>query len=585
MAIDVENSMGLSRLWSAIKRSRDTMAAFDNDRTEMLRDYAGPLYSRYSSRRRNRYVNKLNTTATIYQTALCFNNPRCKITSFNQELWPFCRKWEASINRVAANMELRATLQECVMDAFFLLGAAKVHLTDSGEERETYGEWLDLGKIRVGRIPFSDLILDMPGRSLRSQRFYGDRYRCSFDTVMARDDFEKSVKSKMSPSSKQNQNVDSDRADRIGCGSEVDDDELEPGCWLMDLYLPREKKFVTLAADHQGLPPLKVRNCKDTEHPYKFLALGYMPDNVLPSTPAQQLVLLDRLMNRLYSKLAEQANQQKNFHMVQRGAEKDGEVHKNAKNGEYVLVSDPKSVVTASTPGVDGQNAAFYLAAGEIYNTQSGNERMLGGLGTEADTATQEQMLSNATSGRMAFMKGAVNDFVSEILREIGMLLWEDENMTVENTIEAEHTGYYVPPELASWKPGDREGAPDHYDFAVEPNSMIFRPPEAKLATLKQFAIDYLQMLPAIQAGAFDGEAFTAIYAEYTNTPEILKLAKQIDMEQGMADPHQATKAPVTERNVTRNNVSNGPQGQGMAAVMSQMMQGNKQPAMAGAAR
>jgi hypothetical protein len=194
-------------------------------------------------------------------------------------------------------------------------------------------------------------------------------------------------------------------------------------------------------------------------------------------------------------------------------------------------------------------------------------------------------MLSNATSGRMAFMKGAVNDFVSEILREIGMLLWEDENMTVENTIEAEHTGYYVPPELASWKPGDREGAPDHYDFAVEPNRMIFRPPEAKLATLKQFAIDYLQMLPAIQAGAFDGEAFTAIYAEYTNTPEILKLAKQIDMEQGMADPHQATKAPVTERNVTRNNVSNGPQGQGMAAVMSQMMQGNKQPAMAGAAR
>jgi hypothetical protein len=54
-------------------------------------------------------------------------------------------------------------------------------------------------------------------------------------------------------------------------------------------------------------------------------------------------------------------------------------------------------------------------------------------------------------------------------------------------------------------------------------------------------------------------------------------LAKQMQAEMAAGDSHQATKAPVTERNVTRSNVSRGPQGTGMEAVIGQMMQGRGQ--------
>jgi hypothetical protein len=390
----------------------------------------------------------------------------------------------------------------------------------------------------------------------------------------------------MSPSSKLNQNDDSDRAGAIALGNAVDDDDLEPMCWLMDVHLPRERQFVTFSADNDSLPPLKVEDWDGSERgPYKFLALGYMPDNVLPSTPAQQLILLDRLMNRLYKKLSKQADRQKSYTLVPKGNEKDGETNKNAKDGEYAMVLDPKSCVPVNTPGVDGNTHAFFLAAAEVYNAQSGNERILGGLGTEADTATQEQMLARGAVGRVGLMKGAVNQFATEVMREIGHLMWTNETLTVESSMEAENTGYRVPKELGSWQPGERQGLLDHYDFAVEPNSMSFRPPEAKLQTLKQFAADYLQMMPAIQAGIFDGEQFTRIYAEYTNVPEILRLAKQ--MQHGMAaagDSHQASKSPITERNVTRSNVSRGPQGGGMAQVMGQVMQSNQNRTTVGAA-
>jgi len=584
MAIDVFSTQDRSRLWSAIKRSRDAMVPFDNNRTEMLRDYAGPLYSPHSSRKTARYVNKLNTTASIYQSALCFNNPQCKITSFNQKNWPFCRRFEVNINKVVANIDLRTTLQECLLDAFFLLGAAKVRMADAGLREVEPDVWMDVGTPWANRISFSDLILDMPNRSIRTMRFYGDRYRASFDAVQGRDDYDRKVKAKMSPSSKNNQNSDSDRADQIASGNSVDDDEIEPMCWLMDIYFPMQGQLVTFSADNDTLPPLKVQNNVGSElGPYKFLSLGYMPDNVIPSTPAQQLVLLDRLTNRLYSKLAAQATRQKNYVLIPKGAEKDGEANKNAHDGEYVMVVDPKSAVFVNTPGVDGNTNAFFLAAQEIYNTQSGNERVLGGLGSTADTATQEQMLAAGAGGRIAFMKGAVNQFASDILREIGCLMWNDEALTIDSSIDAENTGYRVP---TSWEPGKRQGIFDHYEFSVEPNSMVFRPPEAKLQTLKQFAADYLQMMPAIQAGIFDGQEFTRIYASYTNTPEILRLAKQMQAEMAAGDSHQATKAPVTERNVTRSNVSRGPTGTGMEAVMGQMMQGNRQQgAMVGAGR
>ena len=566
-------------MWSAIHRSRETMDLFDVDRTEMIRDFAGPLYSPYNTMGRARYINKLNTTANIYQQALVFNQPQCKINSFKQENWPFCKKYEVNVNKVACNMDLRTTLQECVMDAFFLMGAVKVRMADAGLSEIEPNVWLDVGKPWVDRISFSDLILDMPGKSIRSMRFYGDKYRAPYDAVRQRDDYDEKVLKKLAPSSKTNQNISGDRADMIATGNAVDDDELEPMLWLYDIYLPGRGDepglLVTMSGDNDTLPPLKVQKWYGHKQgPYKFLTLGYVPDNVMPSTPAQQLVLLDRLMNTLYSKLADQAKQQKNFVLGQKGGEQDMTTVKRAKNGEYVLVTDPKGSVPISFPGADANGNAFFLAAGEIYNTQSGNERSLGGLATEADTATQEQMLARGSGGRIAFMKSQVYQFASDILREIGQLMWQDEALQVESSMEVENTGYRID---TSWKPGKRQGIKDHYEFSVEPNSMSVNMPEQKISKLDNFIQKFITIQPAIQGGLIDGMEYAKLNAEYMNMPEIIKIVKEIQQPGvELQGDHGATKAPVTTRNENRSSSSGGPKGGGMSEVMGQMMQANK---------
>ena len=590
MAFDVGNKEDRDRLHKAIKTSRDALDPFRKSRLEMIRDYVGSWYSGGGARFQT-YVNKLNQTAGIYQMAMAFNNPQVKIASFNPMLWPFARKYEVNVNKVVANIDLKTTLQAAVLDAFFLMGICKVRLADAGFVETEDNVWIDLGKPWVDRVSFDEVILDVSAKDRRAMRFCGDRYRVSHRKVLERDDFDAKVVKQLSPTSKFNQDSGGEFASQIASGSAVDDDELEPMLWLEDVYLPETRQLVTFAPDSIDLPPLKVMDWDGhPQGPYKFLGLGLVPDNIIPSAPSQNLKGLHDLTNRLYRKLSAQASRQKNNVLFEPGSEDDAKRQKDAKDGEYIKSRNPKGLLPISVPGVDGPTHAFFLAAQEIYNTQAGNERMIGGLGAETDTVGQEQIIQSHASGRIAFMKAAVNEFASEICREIGGLMFDDEALTVDSSMEAEHTGYYVD---TSWRPGEREGLKDHYDFSVEPNSMTYQPPEAKLQFIMQYVQAVGTAIPLVQAGILDIQALTKMASEYRNIPELQRIFKfmvqQAGQLEGGGDQHAATKAPVTTRQVVRNNRSTGPQGGGMAAVLSQMMQGRgneqQQPMVAGAGR
>jgi len=588
---DLGSKESRDRLHRAIKTSRDALEAnWRWSRTEMIQAFVGSMYSPYGAEYTT-YVNRLNQTQKIYQMALAFNNPQVKVNSFDSKLWPFCRKFEVNINKVLANIDFKTTFQLGLADAFFLMGIFWVRMADAGLCEIVSNVWVDFGKPWIDRVSFDDVILDLAMKDMRQMRFCGARYRCSYDAVMRRDDFDKRVKDKLTPTSKFSYESGSKYAEQIANGTMVDDDDLQPMIWLEDVFLPKgdgaRGQICTFQADQEDARPLKVLD-EDAGPmgPFEFLTLGFVPDNIMPSSPAQNLYGLHLLGNRLYRKLAEQALRQKNTVGYAPGGEDDASRGLNAKDGEFFKVRDPKNMQPISFPGVDGNTNAFFLASGELYNTAAGNERAIAGLGSETDTVGQEKMIEQHASGMIGYMKGRVNDCAGNLSRKIGALMWDDEALTIESSMEAEHTGYHVD---SSWRPGEREGIKNFYDFSVEPNSMGFQPPEAKL----QKVMGYLQavgtIFPLVQAGLLDLQELTKLVSEYQNVPELQRVFKFVSQQMngsgGGADQHAATKAPVTSREVTRNNRSTGPQGAGMAAVLGQMMQGGgqQQPMKAGA--
>jgi hypothetical protein len=579
-AFDLGNQQSLQRLHKAIKTSRDALEFnWRWSHTELIRTYVGSMYSPYGAEYTT-YVNMLNRTLKIYQMALAFNNPQVKVNSWNPQQRPFCRRYEVNVNRVLANIDFKTTFQLGLADAFFLMGIFWVRMADAGIRELEPNVYIDPGKPWIDRVSFDDAILDLSQKDIRAQKFVGARYRVSYDSVMERDDFDRAVQKKLVATSKYSYDAGSKYAEQIANGTMVDDDDLEPMIWLEDVCLPGNHEgpcqVATFEADKEDARPLKVRDDDSGPMgPLEFLTLGFVPDNIMPSSPAQNLYGLHLLGNRLYRKTAEQAMRQKNTVAYPPGGDDDAGRGKQARDGEFWMCRDPKNLMPINFPGVDANTNAFFMASLELYNVESGNERALAGLGAESDTVGQEQMIQAHAQGMIGYMKGRCNECASNLARKVGALMWDDDVLKVESSMEAENTGRYVD---ASWKPGHREGIKDHYEFSVEPNSMGFLPPEVKWMKIQQFMQGMGMALPLIQAGIVDIDEYTKLASDMLNVPELQRVFKTVTQQalsgQGGGDPHEATKPPVTSRETVRNNVSRGPQGMGMANVMSQMMQG-----------
>jgi len=582
MTFDLGGAIDLRRFHAARKSSANAMEPFRKVRATINREMAGPWYT-FAADDGRTYVNKLATTASILSMALAYNNPEIEVTSWNPALWPFARKWTEAINRQIKNMGFRDTFYEATLDATVLWGILKVRLADSGYIATSDNQFVMPGEITMDRVSFDDLIIDLAPKSDRYIRFIGDWYRASYRKVRQRDDFDEAVVKKLGPTSKVGTpDTGGQSSQSIATRHQVDDDELEPMVWLGDVYFPETHQLVTIS-DREDLWPLKIQDDYDVgpNGPYELLGLGLVPDNMVPSSPLHHLLALHRAINKIFTKAIEQGLAQKNVFAVRPGEEKSGRMWRDARNNEFLVTTSAPDQV--SVRGVDGGTMAFWLQMGEVYNTQSSNERALGGLGIGAPTATQEaQMLGQAT-GLVGQMRAKVEHCAEGCARKIGIEMWESETLTIEGASEFEQTGMYIP---AAWRPKShvpesgegptREGLRDHYDFQVRANSMGYRPPEAELQGVYQFGQMLTTMLPLIQAGKMDGEAFTEFAAAKLNTPSLKRIFRGMLVEatgEGASDPHQATKAPFTQREVTRNNVSRGPQGGGLASVMAQMMQ------------
>jgi hypothetical protein len=582
LTFDLGKAIDLKRFHTARKSSHDTMERFRKVRAIINKEIAGSWYDGPGGDVRS-YLNKLPLSANIMSMALAFNNPEIDVTSWNPDLWPFARQYTAGINRQIKNMDFRSTFYEATLDACVLMGVLQIQLADAGFAKTSDNQWVRKGEIWMQRVSPDDLILDLTPKDLRCTRFIGNWYRASLRRIKDRDDFDQDVAKLIAPSSKFNVDGSEQWSQEISTHYQVDDDELEPMCWLYDVYFSETHQFATFAESDE-LWPLKVEEDVDIGPmgPYEVLRLGLVPDNIMPSSPLHHLVALHRLINEVFGKVADQALSQKNIFATRPGEQDSGRVVMEAGNNQVVCT--PTVPDQISIRGVDGPTMAWLLQTnGDIYNTCASNERALGGLGTEAPTATQEQQILGQAGSLFAQMRAKVEDCAKSCARKIGREMWESETLTLEGRSPFENTDFFV---NDSWRPKShkaypgegepREGEFDHYDFEIRINSMGYKPPEAQLKSVIDFGQALTVMQPLAQAGQMDMAAFAEFGAKQLNIPAIKQIFRPlfIDAAQGGSDPHQATKPASTQREVTRNNVSPGPKGSGQMAGMASMMQG-----------
>ena len=575
---DLSNDEKRGRLLKAIRSSRDAMEPFRRVRKELVRDYCGSWYSTDAAPNKT-LVNLMNQTARIYTVALAANNPQVLVSTPRVETLPFARRFEVNLNKLISDMALDLTFRAIVLDAFFCIGCGVVMMRDTdtrfhGLLESEEDVWLDPGEPWLNRVSLDDLILDMPAKELTKMRYCGHRYRADYEKVMDEPGYSKKVKDKLKPSSREA--MDSTGATRdIGTDS-AEDDDLKEMIWLQDIWIAENKSIATLACD-QDIEPLIERDWIGSQAgPYKFLSLGDTPDRVIPTSPAVNLKGMHDLQNRLHRRMEEDSDAHRVMNVYPPSGADDAEKLRTAQRNSWHRMNDPKQIQQVEVGGIDQRDMAMATFIQEEYDRMAGNLQAMGGLGPQASTLGQEELVHGQLSRNVADMRMSVVTFAADCILDLGRLMWEDQTLELQSSIPVGNSGIQV---SSDWTPDYRLGAFEDYEFKVEPYSMVFKTPEQKLQELFQVLQQIAPLWPMFQASGatMDAEAILDEIARLKNRPEFkrfITFANPAMMLGG--DENTVGKPSTTSRETVRRNIPTGGTQEARSSAMIQSLLGGK---------
>ena len=576
---DLSNPEKRSRLLKAIKSSREAMEPFRRVRKELIRDYVGSWYAEGGAQNRT-LVNLLNQTARIYTISLAANNPQVLVSTPRSENIAFARRFEINLNKLISDMALEQTFRDIVLDAFFCIGCGVVMMRDTdtrfhGLLESEEDVWLDPGQPWFNRVSLDDLILDMTARERSKMRYCGHRYRADFEKVMDEPGYSKKAKERLKPTSREHYDAVGAARDIASEHGSAGDDDLKDMVWLMDVWIAENNSIVTMACDQEDLEPLIEREWTGSQAgPYKFLSLGDTPDNIIPTAPAINLKGMHDLQNRLHRRMEKDSDAHRVVNVYPPGKEDDAKRIQTAERNSWHRMTDPASIKQVEVGGVDQRDLALATYIQTEFDRFAGNLQAMGGLGAQASTVGQEELIHGQLSKNVADMRTAVVNFAATCILDLGRLMWEDQTLELRTSMPVGQSGIQV---RSDWTPEYRQGEFEDYDFRVEPYSMVFKTPQQHLQEYFQVLQQIAPLWPMFQASGatLNAQVLVREIARLLNKPEIEELitfATPADMLGG--DQNTVRSPAVTSRETVRRNVPTGGTAENRANSVIQSLMG-----------
>jgi hypothetical protein len=247
-----------------------------------------------------------------------------------------------------------------------------------------------------------------------------------------------------------------------------------------------------------------------------------------------------------------------------------------AQRNSWHRMNDPKSIQQVELGGIDQRDMALATFIQDEYDRFAGNLQAMGGLGPQAATLGQEQLIQGELSRNVADMRMAVVSFASDCILDLGRLMWEDQTLEIQSSIPVGNSGIEV---SQNSTPEMRMGAFEDYEFKVEPYSMVFKTPEQKLQELFQVLQQIAPLWPMFQASGatLDARAIVEEIARLKNRPEFkrfITFSAPAAMLGG--DQNTVRQSPVTSRETVRRNISTGGTADARSSAMIQSLLGGK---------
>lgn len=579
---DAEDPASIKRLLGAVDSSINKLEPFRKEYCDFDKRRVGAHFGG-SGFGENRPLNGFELGCNIFQRALNSHEPKAGVTSRFREFVPTATDFKLSLNQEIERIDLGDAFDTCILSALNRIGVMEVGITSSDTPPDGEGYLYDPGHVFADPVLFTDLILDMKAGNWDHMQYIGHEFSAPAEWVRENSSFNKAVRNSIKVGDGQHRPTDS----HIGETSKEGAEEFEDTIRIRQLYLTRHQLVLLFAVEQVVNQPLKITHWTGPERgPYHRLSYGKVLGELIPLSPMMAWYDLDDITNTAFNKAADQAERQKTVILVNPSGSDDGKMILDAEDGDMIKSNDPKNVGEARFGGADQVNLGMALWSFTKLKEMGGNWDAIGGQGSMAETATQEQQIARAAGGRLDDMWDITQKFKSGVMRDLGFWMWNDpiSEWRIQKPIGA---GLSID---AVFAPENRIGSFDDFDVSISAYSGRKRSPsqqgEFLLQRMERF---YLQIAPFMQQAGMtlDWEMIIKTMAEYDDTPEVNWWVQHLNGEM-MPQSEPKGMAPNTTRTYKRVNES-AATSDGQDRALTQMLfggqpQGGEMKNIAGAA-
>ena len=549
------NETRWGRLDKAIEWSLRQMIFPRRERFDAFQQFCGSHYAEGGAERIVP-VNFLALAVMIFVRRLAARAPTAMLSTVSQDIRPLAATFQEALNLIPGEINLVHTLRQWVTEAIFSpWGVIKCGLNN--------------GKTFADLVTLDDYFIDMSATRMDTIDFEGNDYWEDYEKIMEdkrfvnKEGLSRDERTPLGPNGER-------RTQQIA----VDETMVtyKDKKWLRDVWVPDEGLLVTVAVRDKRV--IREVDLDELRHsPYFKLSYNSIPGQLMPLPSVALWRDLHDLGNSLFRKLGNGADSQKTCLGFANDDEGVG-AFKNARDGEGFKYQgqDPK-VLKAG--GIDPQTMLFFLQTRDLMSYFAGNLDSLGGLGAQAETATQDKLISGAANAQLDDMSDTTITATESVFQALAYYEWTDpvKKRTLMKTVPG--VDWKIPVEFG---PAERRNAKfGSFYIKLDVHSMQKDSPEVKLGKLRGIVNEFiLPLADAImaQGGVIDVKAILKRAGEYANFPEADEFVIFVDMPESTRGPASGAGArgpAVTSRTYTHAS-SPAPRQSQTAQMMQQLM-------------
>lgn len=499
-------------LHGAAKKGFKRLRNFRAARLLFIRAFVGQYYDQTHGVLGNEPLNMAFNAVRVLVPNLVTRHPRIRVETDYLTYRQYAKLITLGLQFLSKKLDLPSILQAGLIDAIFTLGIFKVGLGVS-DNLVYFGEdAVDPGQLYVDTVDLDDFTFDPEAKKFKTASFLGEKFRIERDSALASGLFDNAVIEKMSSSADLilANRSEVHRLSKREVG-QIHTSGLHDYIDLLELWLPDSNTLVTLPYESPvGDKFLRVDEWYGPDTgPYVFLSLSPpVPNNPLPVALAGIWHDLHTVSNRIAKKALDQALAQKDILGYQSQSADDAQGIVDADNLDTVKMDNPDGAQIFSFGGMNPTNTRTLAQLELWFNQFSGNTNLTGGLGVDAESATEANILSQNASTGLSYMSEEIYTAGQKIIRNLAWYLHTDplielpliqrKSIPAEYEITDERIRMIQPPRIEEEQvyltPEVRRGDFLDYAFKIEQESMG---PINWQMRLQQMEILAIRIIPA----------------------------------------------------------------------------------------